>query len=180
VPFLPPVLGNDDLPLAERMAARLDGELFALGDAYCPIDVIESPALRLAAILAGRSTRLIAELGTAAWVWNAVDLAPPRLELCVNLRARARPQATPHATVREVVLADTDTVAWGDYRVTSTLRTAVDLARSREPFTMTDRDAVRALARIGRFEVADCLAHMNARRNLPDKRRAAERLRSCL
>jgi hypothetical protein len=162
------------------MAARLDGELFALGEAYCPIDVIETPALRLAAILAGRSARLIAELATAAWIWGAVDLAPTRLELCVNLRARARPQATPHANVREVVLGDGDTTAWGDYRVTTPLRTAADLARSREPFTTADRDAVRGLARIGRFQLADCLAHMNTRRNLPDKRRAAERLRECL
>ena len=162
------------------MAARLDGELFALGDAYCPIDVVETPELRLAAILTGRSPRLIAELGTAAWVWNAVDLPPPRLELCVNLRARARPQATPHANVREVVLGDDDTTTWGGHRVTTPLRTAVDLARSREPFGARDRDAVRGLARIGGFQLADCVAQMDERRNLPDKRRATERLRACL
>jgi len=174
------VLGNNDLPLAERMAARLDGELFALCDMHCPIDVVETPALRLAAILAGRSTRLIAELGTAAWVWNAVDLAPPRLELCVKLSARARPRSAPHTSVREVVLTDADTVGWAEHRVTTPLRTAVDLARSRVTFTAADRDAIRGLARIARFGLAECLAHMDARRNLPDRVRAAQRLRASL
>ena len=64
--------------------------------------------------------------------------------------------------------------------VTSPLRTAVDLARSREEFTPLDAHSVRELSRVGRFGLADCLAAMNTRRNLPDKRRAAERLRAAL
>jgi len=38
------------------MAARLDGELFVLGGSHCPVDAVETPALRLAAALAGRIT----------------------------------------------------------------------------------------------------------------------------
>jgi len=177
---LPPVLDAAELPLPERMAATLDAELYPLGDAHCPVDEIETPALRLAAILAGRPERVIAELGTAAWVWGAIPCAPALIELCVDLRARARPMPAPHASVREVVLTAVDLQEWGGHRVTTPLRTAVDLARAREPFEAIDQDAVRALARIGGFGLDDCLAVMNTRRNLPAKRRAAARLAEAL
>lgn len=176
MPALPPVLDARDLPLPELMAAALDAELYRLGEAHCPIDEIETPALRLAAVLAGRPDRLIAELGTAAWVWSATPAAPAVVELCVDLRARARPIAARHASVREVVLADDDVREIGGRRVTTPLRTAIDLARARERFGDGDRDAVRGLAELAGFRLADCVAAMDARRNLPGKRRAIERL----
>lgn len=177
---LPAVLGPDDLPLAERMAARLDGELFALATAHCPVDAVETPALRLAAALAGRTSRYIAELATAAWVWGARLDPPDTLELCVELGARARPSSTPHVTVRELALAENEIRRLDGRCVTSPVRTAVDLARSRDEFSAIDADSVRELARLGRFGLDECLAAMNTRRNLPDKRRAAERLRATL
>jgi hypothetical protein len=177
---LPAVLGPDDLPLAERMAARLDGELFALAAAHCPVDAVETPALRLAAALAGRPSRYIAELGTAAWVWGARLDPPDTLELCVVLGARARPASTPQVAVRELALVEDEIRRLDGRGVTSPLRTAVDLARSRDVFSVSDAASVRELSRLGRFGLADCLAAMETRRNLPDKRRAAERLRSAL
>jgi hypothetical protein len=180
VTIVPPVLHESELPLAERMAARLDGELFAFGDGHSPIDEVEGPALRAHAVLGARPPRLIAELATAAWIWGAHDLLPRRLEFCVDLRARARPAPTPLAAVREVVLVPGDTVALGDRRVTIPLRTAVDLARTREDFSSVDRDAVRRLALFGRFDLAECVAFMDRNRNLPAKRRAIDRLADCL
>ena len=184
MPSLPRVLGHvlpaDDLPLAERMAARLDGELFLLAGVHCPVDQVETPALRLAAVLAGRSARYIAELGTAAWVWGADPVPPRTVELCVDLRARARPARARHASVREVVLDVGEVRELDGGRVTSPLRTAVDLARAREPFTDSDAAQVRALAALDGFGLAQCIALMDARRNLPAKRRAAERLESAL
>jgi hypothetical protein len=177
---LPAVLGPDDLPLAERMAARLDGELFPLAAGHCPVDAVETPALRLAAALAGRPARYIAELGTAAWVWGARLDPPDTLELCVQLGARARPASAPHVTVRELALADDDVRRLDGRGVTSPVRTAVDLARSRQVFSALDAASVRELSRLGRFQLVDCLAAMETRRNLPDKRRAAERLRAAL
>jgi hypothetical protein len=176
VTIVPPVLHEAQLPLAERMAARLDGELFALGDGHSPIDVVDGPALRLHAVLGSRPARLIAELATAAWVWGARDLPPPHLELCVDLRARARPALSPLATVREVVLVPGDVVEFDGCRVTAPIRTAVDLARIRDDATTDDRDAVRRLAELGRFDLADCLVFMGRGRNLPAKRRAIARL----
>jgi hypothetical protein len=180
MPFLPPVLDAAELPLPERMAAALDAELFPLGDAHCPIDEVETPALRLAAVLAGRPARLIAELGTAAWVWGAAPCAPRLLELCVDLRARARPAPAPHASVREVVLTADEWQVLGARRVTTPLRTAIDLARARESFGAADQDAVRALARIGGFTLVDCVTAMDLRRNLPARRRAVQRLSEAL
>jgi hypothetical protein len=178
---LPPVLHEAALPLAERMAARLDGELFAFGDGYCPIDEVDGPSLRLAAILGARPARLIAELATAAWVWGARDVAPVHLEFCVDLRARARPPATRLATVREVVLLPGDVTSLdGGFRVTTPLRTVVDLARMRDDFDAEERDAVRCLAELGRFGLDACREYMDRGRNLPAKRRALVRLSACL
>jgi hypothetical protein len=177
---LPPVLDGAQLPLAERMAAALDGELYPLGDGHCAVDQLPTPAVRLAAVLIGRHERMIAELGTAAWVWGASDHEPAVPELCVDLRARARPPQARHASVREVVVMPGDLHVLGGRRVTTPLRTAVELARARELFGDGERDVVRQLARIGAFGVSDCLALMEARRNLPAKRRAAERLRAAL
>jgi hypothetical protein len=178
--LLPPVLGPDDLPLAERMAAGLDGELFPLAAAHCPVDAVETPALRLAAALTGRSPRFIAELGTAAWVWGATTLAPGTLELCVELGARARPPRAQQVSMREVLLGPGDVRVLDGWRVTSPLRTAVDLARARPRFGHEESTMVRALGAIGGFDVAECLAAMETRRNLPGKRRAAERLLASL
>lgn len=178
--FVPPVLHEADLPLAERMAARLDGELFAFGDGHSPVDEVERPALRLRGILGARSPRLIAELATAAWVWGAVDLIPARLEFCVDLRARARPVATRTAVVREVVLLPGDTATLGGLSVTIPVRTAVDLARARDDFGHPDRDAIRRLALIAGFDLGACVGFLDRSRNLPGKRRAIERLATCL
>ena len=59
-PILPPVLGALDLPAPELHAARLDGEVFALDECFCPIDEIEQSIHRaraLAAILPGQTHR---------------------------------------------------------------------------------------------------------------------------
>jgi hypothetical protein len=180
VTIVPPVLHEPELPLAERMAARLDGELFAIGDGHSAIDEVEGPALRLGAVLGARPARLIAELATAAWVWGARESIPPRLEFCVDLRARARPAASPSAIVREVVLTPDDVLTLATFRVTTPLRTAVDLARVRDDFTADDSDAVRRLAEFGRFGLDDCRSSMDRGRNLPAKRRALQRLGDCL
>lgn len=177
---LPSALDGSILPMPERMAARLDGELYALGAVHCPIDEIETPALRLAGALAGRPSRLIAELDTAAWVWGALPVPPARFELCVDMHARARPAPSGDADVREVVIAEGDLSVLAGRRVTTPLRTALDIARARAEFGTAEARVVRRLAVIGRFGAGDCRAALDARRNLPAKRRARERLEAAL
>lgn len=172
---LSPTLGVDDLPAVELQAMALDGELYRLTGSWCPVDVPPTPEVRCMAVMAGRSTRLVAELRTAAWVWGAVaDPAAP-LELCADVRARARLSPGADAVVREVVLPDDEIVRFGDAAVTTPLRTAVDLAR-----VGGTADAVlRELARVGGFGLADVQRSLTARK-LPGRRTALRALQAAL
>lgn len=179
---LPPALGARDLPLAELTAARLDGELFALGDRYCSIAELETPALRAAAALGSRPARLIAELGTAAWIWGAAPVQPTTWEFCSSIGHRARLARTDPAQVRDLVLDPGDVTRLGAVAVavTTPLRTAVDLARFRIDLSPDDGAAIRRLLVIGRVSPEDVHAMLDRRRNLPGKRRARDVLTGLL
>ena len=175
---LAPVLHSADLPLAELCAARLDGELVGVDEAFLPIDTRDGPAERASA--AGRfwPQRLIAERVTAAWIWGAVPNPPARHQLCASKDARARPPVPARSSVREVVIAADEYELVGTVRVTTPLRTLVDLARFADPFTPDDAAVVRALGLLGAVDLADCRAALDRRRNLPAKKLAWSRLRS--
>lgn len=177
---LPRVLSSQDLPATELQAARLDGELFGIGEAFCPIDEFEDPAHRAAAVLGTRSRRLVAELGTAAWIWGATVRPPSMLEFCARLAARARAGPSRHLTVREVVLDPADITVLGEVRVTSPLRTAVDLARFRDDFGGAETAIVTRLARLGGFELEEAIGTLERRAHLHGKTRAVSRLRAAL
>jgi len=171
-----PVLIDDDLNPVELQAARLDGEVYELAGAYCLIGELEAPRHRARAVLAGRSPRLIAELGTAAWIWGAAA-EPTRLEFAVSPDARARLAPAGRTVVREIVYTDADLVTLDGYRATSPLRTAVDLARFAEPFPAA---TVAALAARAGFGLADCAELLEARPGIPSKLRALRYLDAVL
>ncbi len=173
-----PVL--EDLPETELQAALLDGECYRLADAYVPIGVASSPAVRAAAVVGTRSTRLVVALGTAAWVWGAAAAPPQRAEFLVDLAARWRPRAIDRVQVSESVLRPGDVVRLGIVGVTSPLRTAIDLARFRGRFGDAEEHAVRELARRGPFDLGDAIAAMERGRNLAGKLEARRRLRAAL
>ncbi|MFC5501700.1 hypothetical protein ACFPJ4_05515 [Lysinimonas soli] len=176
MPPLPAVLTDRDIPAPELGGMRLDGEVYPLADGWCAIDELESPAHRARAVLGHRSPRLIAELGTAAWVWGVTATLPRVTEFCVELGARARLGINPTVRVRELVLDPGDRVELGGVGVTSPLRTVVDLARFRDPLPEQEREAIRELALLGGVGLPDCYELINRRRNLPEKRRALRRL----
>ncbi len=177
---IPAVLTSYDLPAAELSALRLDGELYPLADGWCAIDALEGARHRAAAVRGTRSPRLIAELGTAAWIWGAASVLPEVLEFCVDIGARTRPGLSPSLRVRELVLDPGDCVQWTDGAVTSAVRTAVDLARFRETLTEAERATLRALGDLGGFGLSECEELLDRRRNLPEKRRAKQRLAEVL
>jgi len=181
---LPTVLTTIDLPAPELGGMRLDGEVYRLAEGWCSIDVLETPAHRARAVRGLRSERLIAELGTAAWVWGATPVLPRLVEFCVDLGARARLRISPLVRVRELVLDPGDRVDLGGGpsggAVTSRLRTAVDLARFRERLSDDDARSIVELAADGGFGLAECRELMDRRRNLPEKRRALARLSGLL
>ncbi|MCY7326110.1 MAG: type IV toxin-antitoxin system AbiEi family antitoxin [Microbacteriaceae bacterium] len=178
--LLPLVLSRFDLPEAELHAARLDGELFAIDECFGPIDLAPQASLRAASLAAILPARLIAEQRTAAWVLGALLDPPAQHQLCADTAARYRFAGAARFTVREVVLEPDDTSVLAGLRVTTPLRTAIDLARFCEEFGEVEADIVAELARTGGFELPGAIAGLERRRHLPGKVRAAQRLRAAL
>jgi hypothetical protein len=174
---LPPVLSPGDFPLAELTAARLDGELYCVDDGFIPIDEVEHPAHRARALGAGVPDRIIAEQSSAAWVWGALDTPPRHHQFCAAIGARVSRSSVQWCTVREVVIDESEIVAFDTLAVTTPLRTAVDLLRFTPDFSTREQRIVRRLMILGEFSALDCELEMSARRNLPNKRRALLRLR---
>jgi len=177
MPRLGPVLTAHDLPVPELMSARLDGELAALDGAWTPVDEIEQPRHRALSLALRLPDRVIIEQRSAAWVWGALPVAPQQHQLCAASGARVRP-GDGWPPVREVVIGDEEIWTFGAARVTSPLRTIVDLARFADAFDDEVRAAVNALLELGKLSADDCIATMDGRRNLPSKRRARTRLSS--
>lgn len=178
--LLPLVLSRSDLPEAELHAARLDGELFAVDECFSPIDLAPQASLRGASLAAILPVRLIAEQRTAAWVFGALLDPPAQHQLCANTAARYRFAGAARFTVREVVLDEADTTVLGGMRVTTALRTAIDLARFCERFGEAESRIVAGLQAAGGFTLHDAIAGLERRRHLPGKVRAARRLRTAL
>ncbi len=173
---LPLVLSERDLPLPELIAAGLDGEVFRVAGAFAPVDEIVNPAHRAHAILDEAPSRYIAEQHSAAWVWGAIAMPPRTHEFCVNIGARVTGSPARRHRVREVVIERREITAFGDARVTTPLRTALDLARFSDRFGADEARATLELMRLANFSLDDCLVELNARRNLPNKRQAIQRL----
>lgn len=173
---LSPVLADADLSPVELQAARLDGEVYDLAGAYCLVGELEEPRHRARAVLGARSPRLIAELGTAAWIWAAADL-PERLEFAVTPDARTRLSPAHHIAVREIVYDPDDVISLDGCRVTTPLRTILDLARTAAP---CDSAAIARLAAIAGLHLDDCLTSLAARTGILARGRAVDNLRQAL
>lgn len=175
--MLPAVLSTTDLPETELRAARLDGELFAVGECFGVVGDVDSPQLRGAALAAVLPPRLIAEGRTAAWVHGATANLGAPLELCADSTARYRWMGRRGVSVREVILDDGDTRSLGGMVVTTPLRTAIDLARCVTVFAEQDVQMLRALAEIGCFGAEQLGAALARRHHLPNKARALARVK---
>ncbi|WP_105036675.1 type IV toxin-antitoxin system AbiEi family antitoxin [Cryobacterium aureum] len=126
----PPVrpLTLNDLPLAELYAARLDGQVFQIADSWCVIDEIDGCDTRAMAASQLVPPRAIAEQLTAAWIYGVAP-EPRRHQFCVLIGARATALWSARVQVREIVRTPDDVHTISGVRVTTPLRTAVDLAR---------------------------------------------------
>jgi hypothetical protein len=177
--YLPSVLGETDLPRCELFAARLDGEVFRIDDCFSPIDEIEQCSHRARALLPLAAPRMIAERQSAAWVLGARARPPAIHQFCTAAQARTAPRAGSRTILREVVIAGGELFECDGLRVTTPLRTVIDLARS-DDFGDPEREIVRVLLGLGALPVEDCIRAMAARRNLPGRRRAVRRLHDLL
>jgi len=173
--ILAPVLTPNDLPLAELCGARLDGELYPLGDFWCPVDEPDGRLgrARTAGLLV--PPRAIAERLTAAWIYGLCP-EPARHQFCVDLAARTHVPPSPRLQLREVRCAPEDTNTIAGLRVTTPLRTVVDLARSPRLDEPSVPPLLAALLRLGGFPDARVAERLCRRQNLPHKTIALARL----
>ena len=169
----PLALTSADLPLPELLAARIDGDLFALNLSFFAIDELETPVLRAASLRPHVPVHLIAERDTAAWIWGARDAPPSVHEFCSGMGTRGRAGGPLAMTVREVVLDADEIRELAGLGVTDPRRTLLDLLRFA---TVFDPAVASRLADLAGVDRAGCAAALESRRNLPFRRRALSRL----
>ena len=131
------------MPIAELFALVLDGQVFRLGDAFAPLDLPDSPALRARAFAALGAGPAVADRGSAAWIHGTRSSPPLRPQVCIDPDRRGRLPSGMDAHQHE--LAAGDIVEFDGIRVTSALRTAGDLLLTARTFGRDDADEVGRL-----------------------------------
>ena len=146
-----------------------------LGSSYLGLDEPESPrdrARSMAHVLG--DVRAIVCDRSAAWVWGWVA-APSVTSTCVSIDARVASPVRRRLRAREAVL-DGDELVWlDDVRVTSPVRTVIDLARHDDD----DDEATGAIAvalQSGRVSDAELRAALQRRPGIAYVRRAHRRI----
>jgi hypothetical protein len=173
---LPAVLSESDFDVAELSALVLTGEVYRVGECVSPADVVPAPQHRAAALRAVLPEKLIAEQRTAAWVWGALFVAPHRYDVCADAGRRSRVMDPTRFTLREVVITEDEMVDFDGMKVTTPMRTAIDIARFSADFGDGDADIIARLMLGFNFDARMCVGVMDGRRNLPNKRVATARL----
>ena len=120
---------DDRLSLAELSAARLDGDVVELGDAYIPADAVETRALRAGSLTGLLGEALAATHLTAAWVHGALPDPPAIHTVQRAVPRRLHRVPVRHLVYRDLAVADDDLETIGGVRVTTPGRTLVDLCR---------------------------------------------------
>jgi hypothetical protein len=157
------VLTTQDLPIAELSSARLDGEVFGLGEFWCPIDVRDEPETRALTVSRLLPRRAIAELLSAAWIYGAAP-EPTQHRVCVDTRARAVIASSSRLAVRELRRVRDDSQVVGGQQVTTPLRTAIDLAKWDSPDALNIPSILVNLLRYGGYSnVASAVTGLVAR-----------------
>ncbi len=175
----PRLLTSDDWPEAELRAAVLAGELVPVGSCWASVAEAQVPSLRAEAWAVDvPDRRLVACGGSAAWIWGGRSCAPEPAEAAASLGIRIADVTT--VRVRQVRIGPEDTVALDGVRVTTPVRTVVDLLRAIGDLDPDAADAVRGLFAVGATEPEAVLAALDALGTVPMVRQAARRLDALL
>jgi hypothetical protein len=172
---LPRLLGAPAFSFAELCAARLDGQLYRVGDLFATIDTADSAELRAEAFAAVTPSSVIADRGTSSWIHGARASPPTALQVCVDHTRRGAAVGTIGLDVRQCALTRGDVIRLGGARTTSPLRTAVDLLRTERRFTPMAALEIAALLRFADASVADCRDRIRRHLHSPGTRRALVR-----
>jgi len=188
-----PILTTRDFNIAELSGMRLRGDLTAIGECWIARGEPLTLETRCDIVAATLAPRQIADRWTAAWVWGAVEELSTPYQTCVTRKARLSRARRPageaprgrgdveslgngrlaqfplRGGMRELDLLVDEVETVRDLRVTSVLRTALDLLREADedspwpvtvggllaiaPFPDTANADLRALISDGRFAV---------------------------
>jgi len=172
-------LPDERLSFAELSAARLDGDVVEIGDGYMPADAIESVSMRAASMRGICGSRLVAGLWSAAWIYGALLEPPSRHAVMRGAAHRVGNLIDRRAVFHDVGVHDSDVLEMAGVRVTSPLRTFVDVARRlHEPAHRERAQAVMsALVTTGSVSPEEALVRLEANGRMPGIRQARTVLR---
>jgi hypothetical protein len=179
-PRLNNVITALDLPNSELWAARLDGEVTNLAEAFLPAGMPTTTAARARALAMIMPSRAILELHSAAWVHGATLDLPNRHTVAVHAGDRSPVPRQSRLVVREVVFRRGDVICIEDLWLTSAARTAIDLARHGAFDARKDAAILVHLLEQAHLDLHGCSAMLNRSRNLPNKRDALTRITAAL
>lgn len=130
---------GEQLSQPELSAARIDGHVIEVGDAYVPADLIEGADVRASSIAPLVRQGTAASGPTAAWIHGAGDTAPSvhHVRRCVD--RRLRPVTSSRLVFHDTLLPASDVSVIGGIAVSLPVRTMVDLATTlhRDPRVLT-------------------------------------------
>jgi hypothetical protein len=136
------LFAGDRLSLAELCAARLDGDVVELGEAFLPADAPESAALRAQSLAPLLTPAVAVTHSGAAWVHGALASPPARHTLQRAVPWRPHHRWDRRFAYRDALLPEQDVRRIGGVAVASPERTVVDLLRRDGA---GDREAAQAL-----------------------------------
>ena len=153
----------------ELSAARLDGHVVDLGDAYIPADLVESADVRATTVAAFVQPGTAACSQTAAWIHGAGD-APPsvhHVRRCVE--RRLRPVTSARLVFHDTMVTADDVRMIGGIPVTVPGRTMLDLATRfhRDPRVLP---WMEQLAGVIPGAAEDAAARLQDRQRMPGRR----------
>lgn len=119
---------GERLSQTELSAARIDGHVVEVGDAYIPADLVEGPDVRASTVAALVRAGTAACNQTAAWIHGAGDLPPGvhHVKRCVD--RRIRPVTSSRVVFHDTMIPAADVQTLAGVAVTSPARTMLDLA----------------------------------------------------
>ena len=171
-PFL--YFADERLSSAELSAARLDGHLVELGEAYIPADAVETRALRAGSLAGLLGDTLAATHLSAAWIHGALHDPPARHTVQRGVPRRLHQVIGRRMHYRDLCVDPADLLRIGGVLVTSPERTLADLSRLSEPDCVS---AGRMMADADPALPQRTLAWFDAHGALPNKRAALVFLR---
>lgn len=122
-------VGGERLSTSELMAARLDGDVVELGEAFIVADAVETPELRARSLRAIAAPSLAFTHESAAWIHGAHASAPRHHFVQRASAQRCAPLIHAQVTYRDQRLPPDDIVIIAGVQVSSLVRTLVDLVR---------------------------------------------------